>query len=356
MPRRPNPSQRTPRRPPQPPPNRRHARPNRPRSVVPKLRERATAPEAPVDTTVVGVAEAPQEPVPLPVLIPLDGRSPRTDTCPFFRAIDARRDPRSAIRVRRSVQPLRGIRRAATTVDQAAGARLPPGCPRQLPALPPWRAGRAVPDRSQGPGPDEARASTGDGAGGGDPRRLGRGLGRIRRRSRRDRPADRSRRHLIAIAGCDRDSRRRRFAVAFALARPVAPSPSAGPVAVPEPNSDTELVTDAASDAEGYAEADPDEYPIPSARSLSGPAQLLDLHGPIGRQHLQHRQLLRPLGADPLQLEPGPRGHGPEGGSPDPDAAAHALERGPAPVPAASPSTSSERAPLHAALLRPGAG
>ena len=76
--------------------------------------------------------------------------------------------------------------------------------------------------------------------------------------------------------------------------------------------------------ADAKADEEADERSLQAPRRVPGPAELLDLHDPLGRQPVQHRPLLRHLPEHDLRLEPEVRQRRPPARRrQDPDATAH---------------------------------
>ena len=76
----------------------------------------------------------------------------------------------------------------------------------------------------------------------------------------------------------------------------------ADPARPPSPTPSPHAVADAEPHARADAEADEEAHqrPLRAPRAVPRPQQLLDLHGPLGRQPVQHRELLRALARDDL--------------------------------------------------------
>ncbi len=118
-------------------------------------------------------------------------------------------------------------------------------------------------------------------------------------------------------------------ASATATSAPTSPVPSASsttrPIAEAQRPAQRVARRDASSQPDHHAVGEPgdDVDPLQAAQGVSRQAELLDLHGPLGRQPLQHRPLLRRAAqagqdAQPLDEDPEPAS-GQEADPPEPD-------------------------------------
>ena len=271
--------------------------------------------------------------------------------------VRARGRPRRAAPQARRRQPVRGDRRSAPAVRAPAGARLPARRARRLPALPQGHRGARGPEGRRPVGSPCRRrrvaailvlvlsAGISFGfvvqRGGIDlPVIAARAGARPRSPSRRRQPSSRpssrassprptrpwSRRAPRPRAHRPR-RRHRRSPRRRRRPRP-SPSPSAPPSSSPPPTTAPAVTPTPDGDAPADAEADQEaeERPLQAPRPVPQPAELLDLHGPVGRQPVQHRPLLRDPVERDLRLEPAVRERRPPARRrPDPDATAQAL-------------------------------